>query len=398
SRQRYWGTPIPLIHCKDCGVVPVPYDDLPVVLPHVENFRPKGHPPLEEAVDWVLTECPRCGGEARREIETLDTFVDSSWYFLRFASQPDDKPFDKETVDRWLPVDTYIGGITHAIMHLMYARFVTKALRDAGLLSFSEPFRRLFTQGMVTLGGKAMSKRRGNVVGIDEIADRYGADTGRMFILFATPPAKEMEWSEDGVDGIYRFLGRVWRLFDGRWRLDSLDYDPKGLSEPLKALHRKRHATVKKFTEDIERIHFNTAIAFAMELVNDIYALEVAGSVPDAAHPVVAACLRDLVDVLAPFAPFLTEELNERFGEKDSVHDRPWPTWDSGALLVDSVTLAVQINGKVRDQVEVPVDAGEDAIRDIVFGRERVLHYTDGKEVKKFIVVPGRLVSIVVTG
>ncbi len=397
SRQRYWGTPIPLIHCDKCGVAPVPYDDLPVLLPHIENFRPKGHPPLAEAEDWVRVKCPQCGGEARREVETLDTFVDSSWYFLRYVSRPDDRPFEKAPVDHWLPVDTYIGGITHAIMHLMYARFFTKALRDAGMLSFSEPFTRLFTQGMVTLGGKAMSKSRGNTVGIEDIVGRYGADTGRVFTLFATPPDKEMEWSEEGVEGVYRFLGRVWRLFDGRWRLDC-EYDPASLSGALRALHRKRNATVKKFTEDIGRIHFNTAIAAAMELVNDIYALETGGDVPAEAHPVVAACLRDLVDVLAPFAPFICEELNARFGEKESVHDRPWPEWDEAALEVETVTLAVQINGKIRDQVEVPVDAGEDAVREVVFTSERVRAYTDGKALKKFIVVPGRLVSIVVQG
>jgi leucyl-tRNA synthetase len=396
SRQRYWGTPIPLVHCSKCGVVPVPYSDLPVLLPRIANFRPKGHPPLAEARDWVRVKCPRCGTDARREVETLDTFVDSSWYFLRYASQPEDQAFEKETVDRWLPVDTYIGGITHAIMHLMYARFFTKALRDAGMLCFSEPFTRLFTQGMVTLGGKAMSKSRGNTVGIEDITERYGADTGRMFTLFATPPDKEMEWSEEGVEGVYRFLGRVWRLFDGRWRLKTLEYDPASLSGALRALHRKRHATVKKFTEDIERIHFNTAIAAAMELVNDIYALETGGSIPDGAHPVVAACLRDLVDVLAPIAPFICEELNGRFGEKESVHDRPWPVWDFSALEVESVTLAVQINGKIRDQVEVPVDAGEEAVREAVLASERVRVYTDGKTLKKFIIVPGRLVSIVV--
>ncbi|HDR06388.1 MAG TPA: leucine--tRNA ligase, partial [Candidatus Coatesbacteria bacterium] len=319
SRQRYWGTPIPLIHCDRCGVVPVPYEELPVLLPLIKDFRPKGQPPLAQAEEWGRVKCPRCKAEARREVETLDTFVDSSWYFLRFASQPADRPFDKETVDRWLPVDTYIGGITHAIMHLMYARFFTRALRDAGLLSFSEPFRRLFTQGMVTLGGKAMSKSRGNTVGIDVIVSKYGADTGRLFTLFATPPDKEMEWSEEGVEGVYRFLGRVWRLFDGRWRLDASDYDPTSLSGALRELHRKRHATVKKFTEDIERIHFNTAIAAAMELVNDVYALETGGDVPDEAHPVVAGCLRDLLDVLAPFAPFICEELNARFGGGESV-------------------------------------------------------------------------------
>ncbi|HUT98673.1 MAG TPA: leucine--tRNA ligase [bacterium] len=396
SRQRYWGTPIPLIHCEKCGVVPVPYDDLPVLLPRIVNFRPKGHPPLAEAEDWVRVKCPKCGGPGRREVETMDTFVDSSWYFLRYASQPTDRPFDKKTVDRWLPVDTYIGGITHAIMHLMYARFFAKALRDAGLLSFSEPFTRLFTQGMVTLGGKAMSKSRGNTVGIEDITGRYGADTGRMFTLFATPPDKEMEWTEEGVEGVYRFLGRVWRLFDGRWRLTSFDYAPASLSGALRELHRKRHATVKKFTEDIERIHFNTAIAAAMELVNDIYALETAGGIPDGAHTVVAACLRDLVDVLAPIAPFICEELNGRFGEKESVHDRPWPEWDSSALEVESVMLAVQINGKIRGQITVSAEAGDDEIRNAVFGMENIARYTDGKVLKKFIVVPGRLVSIVV--
>jgi leucyl-tRNA synthetase len=396
SRQRYWGCPIPLIHCDQCGTVPVPAEDLPVRLPYIENYRPQGHSPLAEATEWLHTSCPRCQGPARREVDTMDTFVDSSWYFLRYISQPADEPFRRADVDAWMPVDTYIGGINHAVMHLMYARFFVKALRDAGLLSFPEPFTRLFTQGMVTLGGAAMSKSRGNVVGIDRIAATFGADTGRIFTLFASPPHKEMEWNEEGVEGIFRFLGRLWRLFDGRWSLGSRDYDPDTIGQRLMALHRKRHQTVKKFTEDIERIHFNTAVATAMELVNDIYGYEAEERIEPGAHAVVTACLRDLTDVLAPFAPFLAEELNERLGETDSVHDRPWPEWDEGALALEEVSLAVQINGKVRDQVTVPADAAEAAIRDVVLASERVQKYLAGKAPRKFIVVPGKLVSIVV--
>ncbi len=396
SRQRYWGTPIPLIHCDSCGVVPVPDEQLPVELPRIDNYRPKGHSPLAEAVDWMNVPCPKCGKPAKREVDTMDTFVDSSWYFLRYTSLPEDAPFCTETANQWMPVDTYIGGITHAIMHLMYARFITKALRDVGLLNIDEPFKRLFTQGMVTLGGKAMSKSRGNVVGIDEVADKYGADTGRLFTLFVSPPDKEMEWNIEGVEGIYRFLGRVWRLFDGRWKLNSFDYDADDLSTELKELHRKRHATVKKFTEDIERIHFNTAIAAGMELVNMIYALEASGETTKTAHAVVAASLRSLTDLLAPFAPFLGEELNNQLGGKTSVHDRPWPTWDEAALVVEEITLAVQINGKIRDEITVPVEASADEIKKIVLARERVKQYTEGKEIKKLIVVPGRLVSIAV--
>ncbi|MCD4732745.1 leucine--tRNA ligase, partial [bacterium] len=396
SRQRYWGTPIPLIHCDSCGVVPVPDEQLPVELPRIDNYRPKGHSPLAEAVDWMNVPCPNCGKPAKREVDTMDTFVDSSWYFLRYTSLPEDAPFCTEAANEWMPVDTYIGGITHAIMHLMYARFFTKALRDVGLLNIDEPFRRLFTQGMVTLGGKAMSKSRGNVVGIDEVADKYGADTGRLFTLFVAPPDKEVEWNIEGVEGIYRFLGRVWRLFDGRWKLNSFKYDPSSLSTELKELHRKRHATVKKFTEDIERIHFNTAIAAGMELVNMIYALEASGEPTKAAHPVVAASLRSLADLLAPFAPFMGEELNRLLGEKTSVHDRSWPVWDEAALVVDEITLAVQINGKIRDEITVPAEATTEEIKDIALARERVKQYTEGKEIKKLIVVPGRLVSIAV--
>jgi len=396
SRQRYWGTPIPLIHCDSCGVVPVPDEQLPVELPRIDNYRPKGHSPLAEAVDWMNVPCPSCGKPAKREVDTMDTFVDSSWYFLRYTSLPSDAPFCTEAANQWMPVDTYIGGITHAIMHLMYARFFTKALRDVGLLSIDEPFKRLFTQGMVTLGGKAMSKSRGNVVGIDEVADKYGADTGRLFTLFVAPPDKEVEWNIEGVEGIYRFLGRVWRLFDGRWKLNSFDYDPSSLSTELKELHRKRHATVKKFTEDIERIHFNTAIAAGMELVNMIYVLEAEGKITSESHVVVAASLRSLTDLLAPFAPFMGEELNRLLGEKTSVHDRPWATWDEAALVVDEITLAVQINGKVRDEITVPAAATADEIKEIAIARERVQKYTEGKEIKKLIVVPGRLVSIAV--
>jgi leucyl-tRNA synthetase len=396
SRQRYWGTPIPLVHCPECGVVPVPYEDLPVELPHLVNFRPQGVSPLEEAADWVAVGCPRCGKPARREVDTMDTFVDSSWYFLRYCAPSAELPFDKEQADAWMPVDTYIGGINHAVLHLMYARFITKALRDAGLHNVDEPFKRLFTQGMVTLGGKAMSKSRGNVVGIDTVCDKFGADTGRIFTLFASPPDREMEWTEEGVEGIYRFLGRLWRLFDGRWELNAVDYDLDALDDELKALHRKRHSVVKKFTEDIERIHFNTAIAAAMELVNDIYGYEAHGEVAASAHPVVAACLRDLVDVLAPFAPFLCEELNERLGEKASVHDRPWPTWDEAALEADFLVYPIQVNGKIRDQLRIAASATEDEIRDAALGLENVARYTDGKEVKFFKVVPGKLVTIAV--
>ncbi len=396
SRQRYWGCPIPLVHCPDCGVAPVPYGELPVILPHVVNFRPKGISPLEEAAEWVETACPRCGGPARREVDTMDTFVDSSWYFFRYCAPSAELPFDKQNADAWMPVDTYIGGINHAVLHLMYARFITKALRDAGLHSVDEPFKRLFTQGMVTLGDKAMSKSRGNVVGIDVVCDRFGADTGRLFTLFASPPDREMEWTEDGVEGIYRFLSRLWRLFDGRWELDSTDYDPDSLDDELKALHRKRHSVVKKFTEDIERIHFNTAIAQAMELVNDIYGYEAHGEIVPTAHTIVAACLRDLVDVLAPFAPFICEELNERLGESTSVHDRPWPEWDDDALEADFLVYPIQVNGKIRDQLRIAASATEDEIRDAALGMDNVSRYTDGRQIKFFKVVPGKLVTIAV--
>ncbi|MBD3371096.1 MAG: class I tRNA ligase family protein, partial [Candidatus Coatesbacteria bacterium] len=257
-------------------------------------------------------------------------------------------------------------------------------------------FKRLFTQGMVTLGGKAMSKSRGNVVGIDVVCDKYGADTGRLFTLFASPPDREMEWTEEGVEGIYRFLGRLWRLFDGRWELDAVDYDPDALDDELKALHRKRHSVVKKFTEDIERIHFNTAIAQAMELVNDIYGYEAHGEVVPLAQPVVAACLRDLVDALAPFAPFICEELNERLGENESVHDRPWPSWDEDALEADFLVYPIQVNGKIRDQLRIAASATEDEIRDAALGMDNVSRYTEGRQVKFFKVVPGKLVTIAV--
>lgn len=391
SRQRYWGCPIPIVYCDDCGVVPVPKEQLPVLLPEDVVFDGKRNP-LTTSESYVQTNCPRCGKAARRETDTMDTFIDSSWYFFRYTdAHNEDIPFDPDKVKEWLPVDEYIGGIEHAVLHLLYSRFFTKVLYDAGLVSVDEPFTSLLTQGMVLKDGAKMSKSKGNVVSPMEIVEKYGADTARMFILFAAPPERDLEWSDAGVEGCYRFLNRVWRMVEQHASLFEQRPAPDTTSREAQELNRLRHRTVKKVTEDVnDRYHFNTAISAVMELVNGIYAYP-----EDADRGTLADAVETVVLLLAPFAPHITEELWQRMGHQDSVHDQPWPTYDPAALVQNEVEIAVQINGKVRDKAVVPADADKSEVEAMVMKLDRIQSLLEGKTVRKVIVVPRKLVNIV---
>ncbi|NLP37377.1 MAG: leucine--tRNA ligase [Firmicutes bacterium] len=396
SRQRYWGTPIPIVYCEKCGTVPVPEEELPVKLPEDIEMKEGGRSPLAQCEEFLATKCPDCGGKARRETDTMDTFIDSSWYFFRYADAKNDKaPFTREKADAWLPVDQYIGGIEHAILHLLYSRFITKVLYDAGYTSAVEPFTRLLAQGMVNKDGAKMSKSKGNVVSPDEIIEKYGADTGRVFILFAAPPEKDLDWSDRGVEGSYRFLNRVWRLVDryaGAVQAKS-NKAPDGEDQELR---RAFHSALKKVTEDIEeRFNFNTAISAIMEAVNAAYSYQnIKG---DNIHPgVMKEVLELLVLMLAPFAPHLGEELWQRLGHQASVHLQSWPEYDEKALQVSEVEIVVQINGKVRGRLHVPVGLDKDAVQKLVLEEGQIARHLEGKEIVKVISVPDKLVNLVV--
>ena len=395
SRQRYWGNPIPAIHCDECGLVPVPEADLPVVLPMGVDVT-KGET-LADHPEFYETTCPACGEAARRETDTMDTFTCSSWYFFRYCdARNDDAAWDKTNVDYWMPVDQYIGGIEHAILHLLYSRFFTKVFRDMGLCDFGEPFTRLLTQGMVKLDGFTMSKSRGNVVPPEEVIDTYGADTLRAYILFMAPPDKDLEWSQEGVDGIHRFLGRVWRLVSD---LCEETEDASSGGEHDKAateLRRVLHSTIKAVTEDVERFQFNTAVARMMELVNatNEYRREVDEAARDTT--VEREVATTLVKLLAPFTPHFAEELwREELGNGASVHLEAWPEFDEAAAAAEEIELAVQINGKVRGRLTVAVDTPEEDIKEAALTLENVVSHLEGKDVQKVVVVPGRLVSVV---
>jgi len=399
SRQRYWGAPIPIIYCDRCGTVPVPEEDLPVMLPENVDFSPGQVSPLQSVEEFVNTTCPRCGGRARRETDTMDTFVCSSWYYFRYTS-PDEKrlPFNPEAVRYWMPVDQYIGGIEHAVLHLLYSRFFTKVLYDEGMVHCVEPFTRLLTQGMVLKDGAAMSKSRGNIVAPDEIVEKYGADTARVFILFAAPPEKELDWSDRGVEGVHRFLNRVWRLVNAIARGSGEPVEPAAeeRGESQVDLHRLTHLTIKKVTEDIrDRFNLNTAISALMEMVNGLfrYREEVPPEQQDGEALWDAA--EKLTLMLAPFAPHIADELWERLGHGDSVHLQPWPKYDEQAIRTDEVTVVVQVNGKVRDRIRVPADAPAEEVERIALAQERVKKFIDGMRVEKIVTVPGKLVSIV---
>jgi len=397
SRQRYWGAPIPIVYCEECGTVPVPESDLPVLLPEDVEFKPSGESPLNYVKSFYKTACPICGKEARRETDTMDTFVCSSWYFDRYCSPHDSSlPFSKEAVDYWMPVDQYIGGVEHAILHLMYARFFTKFLYDINMLSCQEPFTRLLTQGMVLKDGSKMSKSKGNVVSPEEIIKTYGADTARLFILFASPPERDLEWSDQGVEGSYRFLNRIWRLV--LEYADSIKdvYIPESFKEldiETKKLHFKTHATIKKVTEDIEeRFNFNTAISAIMELSNTLNSYK---KIKNQDYGVVKEAINNLLLLLSPFCPHICEELWHIIGNKDSICQQSWPKYDPAALVQDEIEMVIQINGKVRDKINVPADSSESELRQTALQNTKVMQLTKGKKIIKSIVVPGKLVNIV---
>src|SRR6184192_3450086 len=381
SRQRYWGCPIPIVYCRECGIVPVPEDELPVLLPEVEDYRPKGIPPLASNQEWLHVPCPRCGGEGRREAETMDTFVDSSWYFLRYCDPHNDSaPFDRAIVDYWMPVDQYIGGIDHATGHLLYSRFFVKVMNELGLVGFREPFARLFHQGWVRQGGAKMSKTRGNVTAPDQLADMYGADAVRLYILFVGPADQDMDWTEEGIEGIGRFLRRLWRIVHG-----AAASEDSAAESPLA---RKAHETIAKVTDDIgRRFVFNTPIAAVMELVNEL------GRDPSAPGARFAA--ETAVSVIQPYAPHVAEELWSALGH-ERLWEQAWPVADESQLVRQTFELVIQVNGRVRDRVEASVGESEAELVERAMASPRVQAHVDGKQVRQTIVVPGRLVNLVV--
>jgi leucyl-tRNA synthetase len=427
SRQRYWGTPIPMLYCEKDGIVPVPEKDLPVILPENVDITLTGGSPLGRVPEFVNTTCPKCGGPARRETDTMDTFVDSSWYFYRYTDAHNDQaPFDSKIVAYWFPIDQYIGGVEHAILHLIYSRFWTKFMRDLGLVKNDEPATRLFTQGMVIKNGAKMSKSLGNVVSPDEMVARYGADAARLYSLFATSPDRELDWQDTGIEGIHRFLGRVYRFFGRNARPDDPAWRkpvPVDLSPEARNIQRKLHQTIKRVTDDFQgRWHFNTCIAAIMELVNALYTIEdhVARAPSPAMHdpeasetpklpsirkflvkeaiPVslLAEVQRDLVLLLAPFAPYLAHELWEMLGESGNLLKAPWPKYDPALAKEEEVEIPVQVNGKLRGRIVVPADAKEDLIRERALQDEKVKAAVARKQIVNWIFVPGKLLNIVV--
>jgi leucyl-tRNA synthetase len=397
SRQRYWGCPIPILYCEHCGMVPVPEDQLPVRLPDIEEYQPKGRSPLAAAEDWVNVRCPNCRGHARRETDTMDTFVDSSWYFMRYCDARNDRAaLDRHIVDRWMPVDQYIGGVEHAILHLMYARFFCKALADLGHLGFQEPFSALFTQGMVTKDGAKMSKSKGNVVSPAAIVERYGADTARCYILFIGPPDQDADWSDEGMEGVHRFLARLWRLAsETAERAGGEPAAPgEGTAGELEGadleLARKAHWAIEKVSEDMRRFAFNTAIAAVMELLNECSRLR-----KDASVDAVRFGLTTAASLLFGFAPHVSAEVYELLtGER--VWEQPWPQAEPAMLERDEYELVCQVNGKLRDRVQAPSDADEEQLKALCLAAPNVQAHIDGHEIVKEIVVPGRLVNLVI--
>jgi leucyl-tRNA synthetase len=397
SRQRYWGCPIPIVYCDDCGTVPVPDDQLPVVLPDVKDYAPKGKSPLAAVEDWVATECPRCGGPGRRETDTMDTFVDSSWYYLRYLdAQNDEAPWDRGAVDHWMPVDQYIGGVEHAILHLLYSRFFCKALSDMGHLDVQEPFINLFTQGMITRGGAKMSKSRGNVVSPSEYVERYGADALRTYICFIGPPDRDADWADEGVEGIQRFLARLWRLKEEVIARTAAGGPVDAASGDAGALLAKAHWSIDKVTRDIPHgFQLHTAIAAVMELVNDTYRYKDQLYGDPVGGAVVRFAVATAASLIFPFAPHLGAEVYEAI-EGTRVWEEPWPTADPAQLQTETFTLVVQINGKLRDRIEAAVDAPEEELLRLARESEGVRRHLDGKQVVKEIVVPNKLVNLVV--
>ncbi|HEX7255749.1 MAG TPA: class I tRNA ligase family protein, partial [Gaiellaceae bacterium] len=382
SRQRYWGAPIPIVYCDDCGMVPVPEEELPVELPEVEDYRPKGVPPLASNEEWLHVPCPNCGKTGRREADTMDTFVDSSWYYLRYVDPRNDQaPFDRRLVDYWCPVTQYIGGIDHATGHLLYSRFFVRVMKEMGLVGFGEPFGRLFHQGWVQMGGWKMSKSRGNVAGPDALVDEYGADAVRTYILFMGPADQDMEWTDTGIEGIVRFLRRLWRVV-----LEAAERAPTDGAADT-PLARKAHTTVAKVTDDIERrFQFHTPISAVMELTNEL------ARAPE--DPAARFAAETAVSLIQPYAPHVAEELWQRLGH-ERLWEEPWPQADPAMLERDTFELVIQVDGRVRDRVEVPADLPEDELVELAKASPRVQAHLDGTEIRKTIVVPRKLVNIV---
>jgi leucyl-tRNA synthetase len=414
SRQRYWGTPIPIIHCPKDGMVAVPDKDLPVVLPKVTEFTGRGDSPLAQIPEFVNVACPKCGGPARRETDTMDTFVDSSWYFYRFCDPHNEQlPFDPAKVAYWGPVDFYSGGVEHAILHLIYSRFFSRVFRDIGLVTIDEPFTRLLTQGMVLRHGAVMSKSKGNVVDPDDMIQTFGADALRLYVMFVAPPEKEVEWIDTGLEGAFRFLNRVWRVVDHLSAAAKQAPAVAGLTfdDAERAMRRKTHSTIRRVTQDIDpRVHLNTAVAALMELVNELYAFcELRGVRPlgvddeppaVVARPETAAVLREAIEalvlMLSPFTPHMCEELWAGLGHPEGVVAAGWPSWDEDAAREESIEIPVQVNGRLRGRVIVAADASEADIEAAAIAAPAVSAHLAGKQIVKVIIAKGKLVSVVV--
>ena len=383
SRQRYWGCPIPIVYCEDCGIVPVPDEELPVVLPDVENYLPKGKAPLATNEEWINVPCPRCAKPARREADTMDTFVDSSWYYLRYVDPHNDQaPFDRALVDYWLPINQYIGGIDHSTGHLLYSRFFVKAMNDMGLVGFREPFARVFHQGWVTLGGTKMSKTRGNVQGPSGLIDAHGADAVRLFTLFLGPADQDMEWTPSGIEGISRFLRRLWRVVH-EVAETSAEAEAGGGE-----LTRKAHATIAKVTDDVgRRFQFHTPISAVRELVNEL--------VDDPGAPDARFAAETAVSLIQPYAPHIAEELWGVLGH-ERLWEEPWPSFDATLLERETFELVIQVNGRVRDRIEISTSSSEEELVEAATTSDRVRSILDGKQIRQTVVVPGKLVNLVV--
>ena len=395
SRQRYWGCPIPVVYCDDCGIVPVDKKDLPVLLPTDVEFTGKGESPLTTSKEFATTACPCCGKEARREVDTMDTFVDSSWYFLRYIDPKNtEEPFSKEMVNKWMPVDQYIGGVEHAIMHLLYSRFFVKAFKSMGMLDFDEPFKNLLTQGMVLMDGSKMSKSKGNTVSPIEIINKYGADTARLFVLFAAPPERDLDWSEQGVEGCFRFLNRVYRLVDELAEVAKSNAEVKTVTKEDKAMRLVIHSTLKKVTTDLsEKFGFNTAIAALMELINEMYKYKELDTRNDG---IIREGIETIITILAPFTPHIGEELWTMIGKEGSVFNISWPSYDESALVQDEVEVIVQVNGKLRAKVSMDANISREDMEKVAMEDAKVQAAIEGKDVVKVIAVPKKLVNIVV--
>jgi leucyl-tRNA synthetase len=407
SRQRYWGTPIPMVYCDACGIVPVPLEQLPVELPKVTNFTGRGDSPLAQVPEFVNVSCPKCGGTSRRETDTMDTFVDSSWYFYRFCDPANGaQPFDPAKAKYWMPVDFYSGGVEHAILHLIYSRFFARVFRDLGMVEDGEPFRHLLTQGMVLKEGAVMSKSKGNVVDPDEMLQQVGADALRLYVMFVAPPEKEVEWSDAGLEGSWRFLARVWRVVD-QWSdrvrasapIGGMDAGSFDAAE--KKLRRKTHETISRVTVDVEqRIHLNTAISALMELVNEMYVFSDAAVKAAPPRPQSATAMREAIEALvimiSPFAPHTAEELWEMTGHDGGIAKASWPSFDQAVAKADEIVVPVQVNGRLRSRLTVPAETPEGELRERALADPAVRPHVEGKTVTSIVIVKGKLINVVV--